>query len=612
MEKLTRRGSHLLDRLPGSLSAELLGIVAQSETILAKNLKALLIDALVDATKRGAECEKSEGSGPGDHNGTGPVSSTDEAIEQMLQELIKMAGDVFERLPSEHSMGLVQGILQGTTPLATLLRNSSEPAPDAGTADLLKDLIASTTSLFDHIPSDFADEIISHVTQGSTMIELSSTNTVTRNLPAGEAELDYVAAISDIVEKMMALIEARLASDPMSLVALELEPSELSHYDCDVRRSTEKSEDFSDLMGVQPCSHEGRDLVEVQGTIDGKNDSIEVQNIPLPEVCTVKVSKIDIVIGPNTPRTPLSSIPEDVPISVSVWSPQASSVPQSLSTILAVLKFNDLDIATGYDVFDYDQDGRISLRDLRRKCQELSLEMSAEAVVALFQALVDARTGHVSRDVWAESLANGDADSVLAKRGVAPQHIPLSHVVQDVMKDMIGIVVQHFVHEEGVREGPDYSKHVSFSEKLSSRRDTAMDACTAEVLSSEQLCPTEVAFGSGSTSTRQSPMHPAFKTIRNGPSGILHEDLSFENLTSGMPSDSVHPAPVTDDFQASSLITKEHQDAPIVTDEAILVASSQKFQIAESMVRNHTSFDFFSFMSMCCVISATDFVSMDT
>jgi len=473
LEKLAKRGSALLDRLPGTLSSELMGIVAQGETILAKNLQALLVDTLVDVTKKEAESEKSVKSESGDTTDSeagGPTRGEgmrEDALaeEAHLQDLVKSAAEVFDRLPSELSEGLLHGVLHGNTPLAALLRRSSDPSPSPAMADMLRDLITSTASLFDsdNLPAGLAEEVADAM-QASTPLAASLRDAGIHDLSERDSDLDHVAVVSDLVGKMMDSIETRLASDPMSLLGVD----EAWSGGSDVESLLDPQRDPSQKMvggaegsELDPGSSR-TEIDEKSGETGSCGSCGEPEGSPRRDI----VVKMDGDALPNTPRTPLTSIPED---ETAAWPSGISSVPHSLSTILAVLKFNGLDIATGYDVFDCDQDGRISLRDLRRKCQELDLEMSAEAIVELFQALNDTRTGHISRDAWGESLASGDADSVLAKRGVVPENIQLAHVLQDVLDDMIDSICR--LHERS--KNSKKTRGVSFSEEVLQMQDPA-------------------------------------------------------------------------------------------------------------------------------------------
>jgi hypothetical protein len=492
LERLKKRGGELLDRLPGALSSELMHIVTQGETILAKNLQSLLVDTLVDVTQIQARHEQSPGA-TGSEGGASGVES--ETPETMLHDLIKMAGDVFDRLPSEHSEGLLQGVLQGNTPLASLLRSKSSETAEVGMRDRLVDLVTSAGSLFDILPADLADEIMASIMQSSTPLAVCLRDTASGSAPTsliaqdpsdGDNDIEHVAIVGELLGNVMDSIEERLATDLASLMGLgdseglsgraddvaQLDAANDPRRTSDVERSMES--------GESSCTGAASEGVRSEGEKD-EGDS-EKTRISL---------KIDGNAAPSTPRTPLSSIPEDVPVSIAAWTAGNSSVPQSLNTILAVLKFNSIDVPTGYDVFDFDQDGRLSLRDLRKKCQELALEMSAEAVVELFQALADARTGFISREVWEECLASGDADSVLNQRGVADMaDIHLLHTVQDVVDDIIDSLIREM--EPPKARDPKKTRGVSFAEEVDAQgQDTAQNQVESVSL---KLHFPEVAF----------------------------------------------------------------------------------------------------------------------
>lgn len=485
LEKLKKRGGELLDRLPGALSSELMHIVAQSETVLAKSLQSLLVDTLMDVTKIQAQHEQSS---PGDTDSEGAASGVEsETPETMLRDLNKMAGDVFDRLPSEHSEGLLQGVLQGNAELASLCKRSSDTAED-DMGDWLVDLVTSAGSLFDILPADLADEIIASIMQGSTPLAVCLLDSALGSEPAsriaqdpseGGNDIEHVAVVGELLWKVMNSIEERLATNSPSLMLGDGEVIKSAASEGAVRDARYLKDDFAKLdaaknsritfdleRGVE--SGESSDVGAASEGVSSEGEGAEGDS-PKTRISV----KIDGNAGPTTTRTPLSSIPEDAPVSIAAWTASTSSVPQSLNNISAVLKFNNIDVATGYAVFDLDQDGRVSLRDLRKKSQELALEMSDEAVVELFQTLVDARTGFISREVWEECLASGDADSVLNQRGVADMaDMHLLHTVQDVMDDIIDFLVREM--EPPKAKDPKKTRGVPFAEDVDvQRQDTA-------------------------------------------------------------------------------------------------------------------------------------------
>ena len=567
LEKLTHRGCKLLDGLPGPLSSELMGIVAQSETILAKNLHGLLVDTLVDLTQKEGERVKLNS---GHTSGTEQIlqESGAEGTEQMLQELIRMARQVFSKLPSELSDGLLQDVLHGDTPLASLLLQSSDPSK-VDMLNRLGDLVKCAATLFDISPPDLAEEITADVIEGNTPLTLSLDEYSLGAAPSiiaqvtSECEIDHIAAVTELVEKVMDSIVTRFASDPVLLMGLG-EAAGFSGHLFDAHFSTTTGGNAwtgadLDVDTQRQSAHQGETRQDVDATaLEYADESARSEDV-------LKMK------GAATPRTPLSSIPEDTPVSIAAWVPIHSSVPQSLSTILAVLKFNNLDIAMGYDVFDYDEDGHVSLRDLRKKCAELALEISPEGITELFQALAGVRTGHISKNVWAESLANGDADSVLAKRGVAPDDIHLAHVVQDVLDDLLDTIVR--------QQAPkDVKNHrgISFSKEVLQEQDAGRvhsDPSMALIIPGSCFVNSELIeleanrrddgdidklITFPTTSNRQSASHYSFKSVKNAPSGMLVEQPPTEDVPlSAKKQDNIRAYVVTDENIFETLSAQE-------------------------------------------------------
>ena len=176
LEKLAHRGNALLERLPSPLSSELLAVVAQSETILANRLQAMLIDTAVDVTKKSADIERSGRQEALDYSTIGPATEATQT-----KDLIATAVDVFDRRSPELSDGLLHGTSHGASALAALLRRSStERKVDEG--DLLRDLLISTASLFDKLPEDMAEKLASDLMQSSAPLAVSLRETVLHNL----------------------------------------------------------------------------------------------------------------------------------------------------------------------------------------------------------------------------------------------------------------------------------------------------------------------------------------------------------------------------------------------------------------------------------------------
>lgn len=68
-----------------------------------------------------------------------------------------------------------------------------------------------------------------------------------------------------------------------------------------------------------------------------------------------------------------------------------------IAAIAAVLHFNDVSPERGYDIFDVDKDGKISLKDLQEAASSLHMETSFEDVNRLFEVLDEDCDGFVDR-----------------------------------------------------------------------------------------------------------------------------------------------------------------------------------------------------------------------
>jgi len=567
LDSLKKRGCELLDRLPGALSSELMLIISQGESILAQNMQALLVDTLMDVTKNEAEREKS-----GSDSGRGNWEE-EENKELQLRELLHIAADVFDRQPSEHTQ-----LLQHASSLASSLRcRPSGDTPEGELKARIVDFVKCAANLLDILPADLAEDIIAEIMHASTPLpvclrshvldaEGSSTqpngSSTSHSVSEGDTGIDHVKAGAELVETVLNSIEQRLASDSTSLMRLgegagwngyaenvkqELDLRNLNPKQIElptaidkligdavtdtiqatvfaaIRNLTEKGSSEQQLGAGQradvPAAQaelQDSDVVDEAAVKETVEESME--RVGEPSKIGILV-KIDGNYSSNISRTPLSSIPENMPVTMVAWSTGDSSVARSLNTILAVLKFNDLGISIGYDAFDFDGDGRISLRDLRKKCLELALEMSAEDVVELFQTLADGRTGHITREVWEESLASGDADSILMKRGVAD--IQVTHMLQDVMDDIIDAIVRQ--EEPPKAKDPKKFRGVSFSEEIIQEHNST--PLKKVVNAPITLHFPETSFRTPQANNRQTASHFSIRTVKT-PGNVLLVDQS--------------------------------------------------------------------------------------
>ena len=493
------RVSILFDRLPMAMSTELMGVVASGESLLAKNLQNLLVDTLTDVTRQQGELERTNESGEvhevSDSCGR-PIADQEDSPEQHLQEMVSRARDIFEKLPSELYDSLLQNVLHGNTPLHALLRRASDPTARE-VPEMVQTLVRSVASLFEILPEDLSEEVMAQVSNGSTPVSVSlreyslreestgsELNIGAQRATDGEKALDHLVVVSELLTQIVASVESRLETDPASLmevgVACDLVGQVMTSIETRLETpSMLKNSEENPLPGNHPgvgqvsthpdtltgelapfkghqsetTPHRQAIAIEAAGA-----RSSETEESPTRELVMNSVARHGC--APSTPRTPLSSIPEDVSVSVAEWHAGSSSLPRTLSIIMAVLKLNSIDVESGYDIFDFDQDGWISLRDLRKKSEELCLELMGQDIVELFQVLVDPRTGFVSREAWAENLTRGDSDTVLRNRGVAPDNIHEFVAVQELMDDLIDTIVRQSQTSKS-RSGVSFADSIS-------------------------------------------------------------------------------------------------------------------------------------------------------
>jgi len=96
-----------------------------------------------------------------------------------------------------------------------------------------------------------------------------------------------------------------------------------------------------------------------------------------------------------------------------------AEVDEARDLIAATLKFNKFTLEMGFEELDYDLDGRISVSDLTRGCQEMALlgSIRPEAIVGLVHRI--GKDGFVEIDDWLEGFGSAESDKVLHSRGLA-------------------------------------------------------------------------------------------------------------------------------------------------------------------------------------------------
>jgi hypothetical protein len=94
------------------------------------------------------------------------------------------------------------------------------------------------------------------------------------------------------------------------------------------------------------------------------------------------------------------------------------SLQNSVDVVAAALSYNELSVSEGYDAFDADEDGQISLEALKSAVKQLSLNLTPEATFELFQYMQGGVTGSVTREEWLRVISIGRGEAVLQSLGV--------------------------------------------------------------------------------------------------------------------------------------------------------------------------------------------------
>ena len=95
------------------------------------------------------------------------------------------------------------------------------------------------------------------------------------------------------------------------------------------------------------------------------------------------------------------------------------SPEEAMNMVSAALVWNRLDAREGFATFDVDQDGRISLADLRASAEALQLQLTEPQLAALFAHLDRDTDSFVSPAEWDAGLRAACPTGVLHSRGVS-------------------------------------------------------------------------------------------------------------------------------------------------------------------------------------------------
>jgi Ca2+-binding EF-hand superfamily protein/predicted nucleic acid-binding Zn-ribbon protein len=89
---------------------------------------------------------------------------------------------------------------------------------------------------------------------------------------------------------------------------------------------------------------------------------------------------------------------------------------EALGVVAASLLLNHLSIPRGFEAFDRDKDGHLSVEDLRRTAEILQLGFEPQEIRTLHASMTGGHGGDVSKEQWAHALSHADINSVLRSR----------------------------------------------------------------------------------------------------------------------------------------------------------------------------------------------------
>ena len=171
----------------------------------------------------------------------------------------------------------------------------------------------------------------------------------------------------------------------------------------------------------------------------------------------------------------------------------------SLKLLIDALSFNHLTIKDGFNAFDVDEDGLISLRDLHSSVDDLQLELDVETIQLMHRFLDVDADGFISKKEWIaglDSVQSGKAaSSSAAKPPANPSHtaflIPTDVLATDPLPEVrvpVGLDPSAQAHMafETVRERlmaalqakADSDSRAKFASKLEGQVSSAEHAAT--------------------------------------------------------------------------------------------------------------------------------------
>ena len=99
--------------------------------------------------------------------------------------------------------------------------------------------------------------------------------------------------------------------------------------------------------------------------------------------------------------------------------PDASTLQMTMNSIRAALAVNQMSPGDGYDAFDEDKDGKVSLADLQAASKQFNLNLDPSAVAELYKFLDPREEGAADKEVWRKAMSGASTEDT--PEGVAPE-----------------------------------------------------------------------------------------------------------------------------------------------------------------------------------------------
>ena len=107
----------------------------------------------------------------------------------------------------------------------------------------------------------------------------------------------------------------------------------------------------------------------------------------------------------------------------------AEGASEPIYVLAATLRYNNLSPEQGYDAFDTDEDGKVSLQDLQASVSQLQMGIAEADIRALFASLENAvDKGFIDKQAWVRAINDADTADILKSRGISTE--PVSENVQ--------------------------------------------------------------------------------------------------------------------------------------------------------------------------------------